>query len=74
LRNLKGEELERKYEQLYELAFVYFLDKFESYYNEKEHYAVFRENPKETIKKSNALSHLIKAYNIQEDDSIESIN
>ena len=55
LRNLKGEELERKYEQLYELAFVYFLDKFESYYNEEERYAVFRENSMETIKKSNAF-------------------
>ena len=74
LRNLEGEELEKKFSYLYELASIYYSDNFESYYDENEKYAIFRENPMNTIRKSNALSHVIKAYNIREDDSIEKID
>jgi len=74
LRNLNDDELEKKFEYLYELSSIYYSENFESYYSEEEKYAIFREHPMDTIRKSNALSHILKAYNIREDGSIEDAN
>jgi len=73
-KNLEGEELEKKFSFLHELASVYYSEHFESYFDEKEKYAIFKEHSMDTIKKSNTLSHVVKAYNIGEDGNIEKID
>ena len=74
LKNLKNEELDQKFNKLYEMAVIQYLEKFDLQYNEETNELYYDKLPEETIKKGNVLSHIVNPYNINERDEIEYFN
>ncbi|ORY16657.1 hypothetical protein LY90DRAFT_677409 [Neocallimastix californiae] len=71
LQGLQSKELEDKFLKLYEMSMVYYLENFDTYYDENKKRLVYKTKPMDTIKNSNALRNLIKAYNLNENNEIE---
>ena len=71
LQGLQGKELEDKFLKLYEMSMVYYLENFDTYYDENKKRLIYRKKPMNTIKDSNLYSNIIKPYNIKDNDEIE---
>ena len=71
LQGLQGKELEDKFLKLYEMSMVYYLENFDTFYDENKKRLVYKTKPMDTLKNSNVLRNIIKAYNINENNEIE---
>ncbi|ORY06411.1 hypothetical protein LY90DRAFT_519203 [Neocallimastix californiae] len=73
LKELEGKELENKFSKLYDMAIIKYSENFNTYYDEEKDKLYYSENPSDSIKKKNILSHIINSYNINNNDEIEPI-
>jgi hypothetical protein len=53
------------------MSMVYYLENFDTFYDENKKRLVYKTKPMDTLKNSNVLRNIIKAYNINENNEIE---